>query len=255
MSVRASVPVRDAVILAAGNGDRFKNSHHHSKLLHPVLGQPLILRTLQAAAEAGVSTVTVVLGYEADRVRAAIEAHPIPGTTVRFVHNPDWHLENGVSALRARELCNGHRFALLMGDHLFEPPVLRALSTLEVEDADCLLAVDHASSDPATAAEATKVRLAGERIVQIGKHLESWDALDTGLFVCTSALFDALAEAQRHGETTLSAGVQRLAVRGLMRGVAIGDAAWCDVDTLDDLRTAERLLRVVENDPHEPLAR
>jgi choline kinase len=88
VSVRPFVPVRDAVILAAGNGDRFADAQHHSKLLHPVLGQPLILRTLGAAAEAGISTFIVVLGYEADRVRAAIDAHAIPGTTVRFVCNP-----------------------------------------------------------------------------------------------------------------------------------------------------------------------
>jgi 1L-myo-inositol 1-phosphate cytidylyltransferase len=249
VSERASVPVRDAVILAAGNGDRFKDSHHHSKLLHPVLGQPLILRTLQTAAEAGISTLTVVLGYEADRVRAVIEAHPVPSTTVRFVHNPDWHLENGISALHARELCNGHRFALLMGDHLFEPPVLRGLAGIAAADGDCLLAVDRTASDPAVTAEATKVRLDGDRIVQIGKQLDAWDALDTGLFVFTAALFDALDEARRDGETTLSAGVQRLAARRMMRAVPIGDAAWCDVDTLDDLRLAESLLAAVENDP------
>ena len=52
MSSATSVTVRDAVILAAGNGDRFKNPHRESKLLHPVLGQPLILRTLQTAAAA-----------------------------------------------------------------------------------------------------------------------------------------------------------------------------------------------------------
>lgn len=247
MSVRPFVPVRDAVILAAGNGDRFKDAQHHSKLLHPVLGQPLIQRTLETAAAAGISTFIVVLGYEADRVRAAIEAHSVPGITIRFVHNPDWRLENGVSALRARELCDGHRFALLMGDHVFEPSVLRRLTRVAVEGADCLLAIDDSSRDPAVAAEATKVRLDGDRIVQIGKHLDSWHALDTGLFVFTPALFDALDEARRGGETTLSAGVQRLAARRAMRGIRIGEAGWCDVDTLDDLRTAESLVAAMEN--------
>jgi choline kinase len=99
------------------------------------------------------------------------------------------------------------------------------------------------------AAEATKVRLDGDRIVQIGKHLDRWHALDTGLFVFTPALFDALDEAQLEGETTLSAGVQRLAARRVMRGVRIGGASWCDVDTLADLRTAESLLAAMKSDP------
>ena len=161
MSASTSVPVRDAVILAAGNGDRFKTSHHHSKLLHPVLGQPLILRTLETAAAAGIATLNVVLGYEADRVRATVERHPIPGATVRFAYNPDWHLENGVSALQARQLCNGRRFALLMGDHLFEAPVLRRLASLDARAGDSMLAIDRGDVDPAIADEATKVALEG----------------------------------------------------------------------------------------------
>lgn len=237
----AKVPLRDAVILAAGNGDRFKNSPHHSKLLHPVLGQPLILRTLETAAAAGMAELHVVLGYEADRVRGAIERHRIPGTRVDFTYNPDWHLENGLSALQARELCDGRRFALLMGDHLFESAVLQRLAAHPVDANDSLLAIDRSDVAPEVAEEATKVRLDGDRIVAIGKTLTAWDALDTGLFVFTPALFDALDEAQRHGDTTLSGGVRRLAARGLMRGVDVGASTWCDVDTVGDLDAAEAL--------------
>ena len=236
------VTVRDAVILAAGNGDRFRNGNHHSKLLHPVAGQPLILRTLRTAANAGITSFCVVVGFEADRVRAAVEAHPIAGTTVSFVHNPDWHLENGVSALAARGHCGTRRFALLMGDHLFEAAVLARMLSLDVDDRASVLAVDSLPADPALAAEATRVRMSAGRITAIGKDVEPWDALDTGLFVFSPLLFDALDAAQAEGETTLSAGVQRLAAQGLMRGVDVAGAAWCDVDTVEDLDAAESLL-------------
>lgn len=246
MSLPSLVPLRDAVILAAGNGDRFTNSPHHSKLLHPVLGQPLILRTLETAAAAGIPTLNVVLGYEADRVRQAIERHRVPGATIHFTYNPDWHLENGVSALRARELCDGRRFALLMGDHLFESSVLQRLASLPAAAGDSLLAIDSGEVPQAVADEATKVQLEGDRIVAIGKGLTCWHALDTGLFVFTPALFTALEEALREGETTLSAGVQRLASLRLMRGVEIGASTWCDVDTVADLQVAESLFGAVE---------
>jgi len=246
VSVPSSVPARHAVILAAGNGDRFRLSPYHSKLLHPVLGQPLILRTLESAAAAGISAVTVVLGYEADRVRAVIEQQSLPGVTVRFVYNPDWHRENGVSTLSARELCGTRRFALLMGDHLFDPHVLERLRTLPAAPGDSLLAIDRTVTDPVTIAEATRVRLDGDRIIGIGKQLEPWDAIDTGLFVFTDGIFDALEAAVAEGETTLSAGVQRLAARGRMRGVEIGGARWCDVDTVEDLEVAESLLEPAE---------
>ena len=237
-----SAPVRDAVILAAGNGDRFKNEDHHSKLLHPVAGRPLILRTLETATAAGISSFCLVLGFEADRVRTAVTANPIPGIDVRFVFNPDWHLENGVSALAARPLYADRRFALLMGDHLFEAPVLQRMLELDVADHDSILAVDSWPADPAVAEEATRVRLSAGRITAIGKDLDPWDALDTGVFVFSPVLFDALEEARAAGQTTLSAGVQRLAARGLMRAHDVSGASWCDVDTLGDLDAAETLL-------------
>jgi choline kinase len=233
--------VRTAVILAAGNGDRFKNADHHSKLLHPVGGRPLILRTLETAAAAGIRSFVVVLGFEADRVRAAIEANPIPGTDVRFVVNPDWHLENGVSALAARALCPA-RFALLMGDHLFDAMVLERMLALDLAAADSVLAVDSLPADPSVAAEATRVRMTDGRITAIGKDIDPWDALDTGVFVFSSQLFDALEEARATGQTTLSAGVQRLAARGLMLAHDIAGASWCDVDTIADADTAEALI-------------
>src|SRR5215207_10083344 len=153
------VTVRDAVILAAGNGDRFKNGDHHSKLLHPVVGQPLILRTIHTAAAAGITSFYVVVGFEADRVRTAVENEPIPGTTVRFIYNPDWRVENGVSALAAREYCGTGRFALLMGDHLFDPQVLERMLSLELDNESSALAVDSLPADPAVAAEANRVRM------------------------------------------------------------------------------------------------
>lgn len=241
MSSECPPGVQDAVILAAGNGDRFRDPHHHSKLLHPVLGRPLILQTLQSAAAAGLTRLHLVLGYDADRVRALVERAIPAGVTVNFRYNPDWHLENGVSALCVEPLCGDRRFALLMGDHLFDPAVLERLLHHPVGIAESVLAVDTRPADPATAAEATRVRLSGSYIIDIGKGITPWDALDTGMFVFTPALFDALREAQADGRTTLSAGVQRLAARRLMRGAAIVDSSWCDIDTPDDLGLAETL--------------
>lgn len=238
----ASVPVRDAIVLAAGNGDRFQNATRRSKLLQPLLGQPLILRTLATAADAGIRSFHVVIGYQADAVREVVERGAPAGTSLHFTFNPDWHLENGVSVLAARPRLRSRRFALLMGDHVFEPGVLARLLQLQVGQDESLLGVDARAVAPEVAAEATKVRLDGDRITAIGKDLTRHDALDTGLFVCAPALFDALDVARRGGDTTLSGGIRQLAARGLMRAADVGAASWCDIDTLADLAAAESLL-------------
>jgi choline kinase len=239
----SSSAVREAVVLAAGNGDRFRNGTRQSKLLHAVLGQPLILRTLTTAAAAGISSFEVVLGYQADSVRRVIERGAPAGTTVHFTYNPEWHLENGVSVLAVRDRFATRRFALLMGDHLFEPEVLSMLRQLPVARDESILAIDSRPAAPDVAAEATQVRMDGDYITAIGKGLGAYDALDTGLFVCAPTLFDALIAARTSGDTTLSGGIRVLAAQRLMRGADAGGAAWYDIDTLSDLTTAEGLLR------------
>ena len=242
MNAVSSVPVRDAVVLAAGNGDRFKNSTRQSKLLESVLGRPLILRTLSTAAEAGITSFHIVVGYQAETLRAVVEAGAPSGTTVHVTYNPDWHLENGVSVLSVRERLHDRRFALLMGDHLFEAAVLSRMLRMPARADESILAIDTRAVAPDVAAEATKVRVTGDRITAIGKHLLTYDALDTGLFVCAPALFAALDIARQAGDTTLSGGIRELAARGLMRGADVGAANWCDIDTLADLAVAEDLL-------------
>jgi 1L-myo-inositol 1-phosphate cytidylyltransferase len=237
----SSNSVRSAIVLAAGNGDRFVNRTRDSKLLHPLLGKPLLLRTLDSVAEAGITRAIVVVGYQADRVRALVERGAPDDLRVSFAYNPEWRLENGVSVLAARPLAP-RRFALLMGDHVFEPRVLERLVHVPLDRDESLLAVDARPAPADVAAEATKVRRQGSRIVAIGKDLVQYDALDTGLFVCSDTLFDALTAARGGGDTTLSGGIRQLANVGLMRALEIGDATWCDIDTVSDLEAAESAL-------------
>ena len=235
--------IRKALVLAAGNGDRFQNPTRESKLLQPVLGRPLIIRTLETARDAGIRAFEIVLGYHADRVRSVIEREAPADVALHFTLNPDWHLENGVSVVAARHRFTS-RFALLMGDHLFEARALRQLLNARVAARESVLAVDSRPAAPELAAEATKVQLRGSRIVAIGKQLAEYDALDTGLFVCAPSLFAALDAARADGDTTLSGGIRILAARGLMQSIDIGDATWYDIDTLEDLHSAESLLDV-----------
>ena len=233
--------MRSAVILAAGNGDRFPDPDGTPKLLQPLDGRPLLLRTLDQAHAAGIRHAAIVVGYEADKIRAAVERGAPVGLATTFVVNPDWHLENGVSALHARAIVNGlpgSHFAVLMGDHVFESRVLHRLLEFPLAPDRSVLAVDTRTADSRVTAEATKVRLDRDRVVAIGKDLAEFDALDTGMFVCARNLFEALERSRDAGDTTLSGGIRQLAASGHMHAFDIGDARWYDVDTPGDLAAA-----------------
>jgi choline kinase len=91
--------------------------------------------------------------------------------------------------------------------------------------------------------DATKVLARDGKIVEIGKEIESFNCVDTGVFVCTPGLMDALDQvlAQR-GDASLSEGVSALARAGKMTAVDVGDGFWQDVDTPEMLEHAEAVL-------------
>jgi choline kinase len=235
-------PITEAIVLAAGNGDRFQRTSRESKLLAPVAGTPLLIRTLRAARQAGIAEVHLVLGYDADRVRARADANVPDGLRLHFHMNRRWQQENGLSVLAARAGVDGQPFALLMADHVFDPSVLRRLLRHARRPGESLLGVDRHTRDPRITHEATKVQMRNGFVTAIGKELAPYDALDTGLFVCDSSVFDALNESCANGDSSLSGGIRYLAARGQVRGIDIGDTHWCDIDTVADLELAEQLV-------------
>lgn len=112
-----------AVIQAAGKGSRFLSDQY--KLLAPVAGVPMILRTADAVLQAGFDEIVIVLGHRAEEMRAVLAGLP-----VKIVENKDWEkgqstsLSAGVRAVRD----TSDRVCLLLGDQPFlRPETLRGL--------------------------------------------------------------------------------------------------------------------------------
>jgi bifunctional UDP-N-acetylglucosamine pyrophosphorylase / glucosamine-1-phosphate N-acetyltransferase len=67
-------PSLAAIVLAAGKGTRMKSQK--PKVLHPVLGEPMLFHSLRAVAQAGIppERTVIVIGHEAAQVRQAVAA-------------------------------------------------------------------------------------------------------------------------------------------------------------------------------------
>ena len=239
---------RTGVVLAAGFGSRLEGSSDETSLkpLTPVAGVPLIQRTLRSLEVAGCEHIVIVLGHGADEVRAAAESVHDGTAKLVFVVNDRYDLANGVSVLAARDAVDGD-FLLTMADHVFSDDVMQLAGTHTPPKHGATLLVDYDIAGVFDLDDATKVLERDGRIASIGKQLADYNCIDTGLFVCTPALMDALAEvyAQR-GDASLSDGIQHLASAGRMSVLSIGDGFWQDVDTPGMLAEAERRLRCVD---------
>ena len=76
--------------------------------------------------------------------------------------------------------------------------------------------------------------------IAIGKSLTDYDAIDTGLFVCSPEIFGYLEQAKRDGDCSLADGVRLMAADGKVRVIDIGDAWWQDIDSPETLEHARK---------------
>jgi len=230
--------VHEAVILAAGAGSRLRPvSAGVPKPLLAVHGRPIIARTLEMMATVGVQRATVIVGYEKEALVRGIEGLVPDGLELRFIANPQWEKQNGLSLMQAAGHVHGP-FLLAMGDHCFAAEIFERLVAAAVPW-ELNLAVDRRLAAVFDLAEAMKVETRGDRILSIGKRLPRFDAVDTGLFLCPAMIFDYLQLAAAGGDCGLKDAVQAMADSGKARVVDIGDAYWQDIDTPEMLAYAE----------------
>jgi len=236
--------VCEAVILMAGSGSRLRGSDQTSlKPLVPVAGRPLISYTIQALANAGITKINAVIGFEGERLRTAVTKLIPSNIETRFIENRDWEKKNGVSLLTAAKHVDGP-FLLTMSDHLFDTAAIERLITL-ANLSELNVAIDRKVDRIFDLADAMKVQTRGDRVVAIDKALEKYDAIDVGLLICPREVFDYLERAKTDGDCSLAEGMDAMARDGKVRGIDIGEAWWQDVDTPEMLREAEEKLRAL----------
>jgi len=231
--------VKQCLILAAGNGTRLRPvSGGLPKPLVHFRGKPILEHVIVRARKAGIEKFVIVVGYRSDMIRDWFDRRWLGRASVTWIENPDYHKSNGISALAAKDEIR-ENFLLLMADHIFEPDTARKLMHQTLAPGEVILAVDPCVDRIFDLDDATKVRREGNRIVEIGKSLTNYDALDTGMFLCSPALFGRLESAIVDGNCSLSDGMGRLARERRLRAMEIGGAQWQDVDTPEALAYAE----------------
>jgi choline kinase len=231
--------VNQCLILAAGNGSRIASvAGGFPKPLVPLCGVPLLEHVMTSSHEAGIERFVIVAGYRADMIRNWLSNRFMDDISITLIENPEYHKANGVSALAAKTVLN-QPFLLLMSDHIFEAKTAQALLRQPIADDEVILAVDSKIDRVFDLDDATKVRCEGNQIIEIGKDLSRYNALDTGMFLCSPALFSRLESARKNGDCSLSDGMRKLAQDRKLRAFDIGDGHWQDVDSPQALAYAE----------------
>lgn len=223
------------IILAAGTGTRF-NGAVQPKCLATFEERTLLSIQLSVLRACGITDITVVVGFEADRVRLACGPH------VRFVENTRFRETNSLYSLWLARPVLQQGFVVMNCDVLFHPAMLVDLLTARHQNA--LLVAYPESNDPAMGHEEMKVCVRKGVVVDVDKALprHRTDGENVGIAKFSADGAGLLVSAMRElvEADQLSAWAPR-AFKQFARNhplYAIGTRGlpWTEIDTPDDYR-------------------
>ncbi len=243
-----------AVVLAAGRGLRLRPEGDRAKVLHPLLGLTILDRVILTAKAAGITEFVLVTGHLGGDVEAYAGDGSRWGVQVVCVRNKVWEKGSGTSLLAASPYVEDAPFLVVMGDHVFDPAVLRSLLAARLDPP--VVAVDPRVDSIADLDEAMKGRLDDDRVTAVGRGLTDPDAVDSGIFLFDGSIFPLLEETTGAGDGELSDAVAVLADKAQLQAWRIPPTPWFDLDTPEMVDRAEdALLRNLAKKEDGPVAR
>lgn len=237
-----------AIILAAGEGTRMKSDL--PKVLHPVGGRPMIDAVLDNARAGGASSVAVVIGSGADRLRR----HLAKSAPDAMLFEQRERLGTAHAALAAREALAAHKGTVLVlfGDTpLVRPATIASLTARLDAGADIALL---GFETPAPTGYGRLIIEAGQ-LTAIIEEKEA-DAATRAIRLCNSGimafragllpdLLDAIGNANAKGEYYLTDAIAVGAKRGLRAEAVIGkeESEFVGVNDRAQLAAAEAIFQ------------
>ncbi|MEP6666527.1 MAG: phosphocholine cytidylyltransferase family protein, partial [Nocardioidaceae bacterium] len=222
-----------AIILAAGKGKRLRDRRGRPKCLREVGGKSLVQHQLHALAWAGIKDVTIVVGYQQEKVRRSV------GSAARYVVNHDFAITNSMySFLLARPHVR-EDVVVLNSDVFFHPRLLGRL----LDAGDDALLYDADSGDDS---EHMKIRLERDRLVEMSKEMPAKHVAGENVGILrlsgetTAGVFAAarsLVEAG-HPRAWLAMAINQVTANCDIRCVDVAGTPWVEVDFPEDLDRA-----------------
>jgi L-glutamine-phosphate cytidylyltransferase len=240
-----------AIILAAGSGSRLHGAAgDNPKCLLQMGGSTLLARQIECLRRVGIPEVTVVAGYQGQRV-----AETCSEQSATVVLNDRYASTNSLYSLWLTRSQLPDGAVVLNGDVLFHPRLLSDLLSACCEDA--LLVEYRPRSPEAFGTEEMKVSVRGGCVLDLGKTLAWQDTDGENL---------GIAKFGRAGGTLLARSLEKLVARGALTAWApraflevararplhaIGTRGlpWIEIDFPEDYeRAVEQILPLLDAD-------
>ena len=234
------------IILSAGQGKRLlPMTATLPKCLLTVQGKTIIEWQIDELHKCGIEEITVVVGYNADKVEELLHQR-YRSETIKTRYNADFATtDNLISCWLVRDEMT-EDFILLNGDTLFEAPIV--MSLLDSPAAPITVTVNLKNTYDA---DDMKVSLEGNRLRHVGKDIPQ-DKIDgesigmllfrgTGPMLFRNGLENARADESCTRRWFLSV-IDQIAGEETVLACPIRGLAWCEIDYPVDLKQADRIV-------------
>jgi len=236
-----------ALILAGGAGTRLRPiTHTSAKQLVPVANKPILFFGLEQMAEAGITTVGIVVGDTRDEIVAAVGNGSRWGLEVTYIHQ-DEPLGLAHCVLIARPFLGDDDFVMYLGDNLLRQGVKTFVQRFEDgrsgggAAAQILLA---RVPDPQRFGVA-ELNAGGEVIRLVEKPVDPpSDLALVGVYLFDATIHEAVAAIapSGRGELEITDAIQWLIDHGHRVRQEIVEGWWIDTGNLDALLEGNRLI-------------
>jgi choline kinase len=248
-----------AIIVSAGQGKRLLPlTEDTPKCLLPVLGELSMLEVqLRALVQCGITDVSVMVGFRADKVDAVLCERPIPGLNVRTCYNPFYAMSDNLATVWLATPEMTEDFILLNGDTLFEIDLLeRVLNAPKVPITVTI------NEKPEYDDDDMKVVLdRDQRLTQIGKHLKQDVTAESigmlvfrgeGVGILKTALDKAIRTSEGLKNWYLKV-IGNIAEDFPVETACISGLWWGEVDCAEDLAFVRNSLEELESKKPTPI--
>ncbi len=231
-----------ALIASGGRGTRLRPiTHTRNKHLIPIANKPILHYALEAAAQAGIRDIAIVVNADSTEVQQAIGDGSRWGVRITYIPQESPGGLAQVVAL-AESYMGNDRFIFYLGDNMVVGGIKRFVEEFEKSDLNCFLTLAHVK-DP----ERFGVpELRGGRIVGIEekpKQPKSQYAV-AGIYLYDHHIFEAVKaiKPSARGELEISDAHQYLIAKGFKIGYSEITGWWKDTGKPTDLLEANRLV-------------
>ncbi|MDR9411572.1 MAG: sugar phosphate nucleotidyltransferase [Haloquadratum sp.] len=223
-----------AVILAAGAGRRlWPLTAYRPKPMLPVAARPILAHVIETATAAGVDTITLVVGYKADRIREYVGDGTRFDVPVTYVDQE--HQLGTAHAVAQAAGTVEDAFLVLNGDQIVDAAAIAAVidSTAEQTPVMAVTSVDDPVAYGVVAVEDGFVTAIDEKPTQTTSGL-----INAGIYGFDPSIFTVIEELSPDvaGELSLVAAIERCITDAGVAAV-VTDGRWVDVTAPGDLLT------------------